>query len=204
MFDVLASKGAKKILEYIGEHPNHTSSDINRQLSSQLTTATIYRRLKELELVGFITRKPPHSNSFVLAERGKTILENYIRTRPELTELKRTRRAILYQLKEDPTVNVANLSKKALISPRTLNKELKELFEMGLVEIEQVQSPYTTGGASGPESRSPIKLKSKKGKRGRPPKRHRLTKKGEAVYQQQKQLEEEELQQLQQKSNNRK
>ncbi|MFW9855521.1 MAG: winged helix-turn-helix transcriptional regulator [Candidatus Thorarchaeota archaeon] len=200
MFDVLAAKGTRQILEYISRNPNQTSSDIHHQLRSELTTATIYRRLKELELVGFIAREPPHSNSLILTERGQIILERYIRTQPELGELRRTRRAILHHLKEDPTVNVAELSERAQISSRTLNKELKELSEMGLVEIQR-NSPASIP-TTGPDRDvpPPVKLKSKKRRRGRPAKRHRLTRKGERIYLRQKQLEEEKVQEKKQES----
>lgn len=142
--------------------------------------------------MGFITREPPHSNSLILTERGQIVLERYIRTQPELGELRRTRRAILHHLNKDPTVNVAELSERAQVSTRTLNKELKELSEMGLIEVQRSSPPPTPSTEAGSDIPLPVKVKSKKRRRGRPAKRHQLTRKGQRIYLRQKQLEEEE------------
>ncbi|MHA2203142.1 MAG: hypothetical protein ACW991_05585 [Candidatus Hodarchaeales archaeon] len=181
MLDLLASKGTKEILEYIRKHPKSSSVDINAYFRSDespesLTTATIYRRLKELELAGFVIRQPPDSNTFILTQQAIDILDQQILQHPEITELKRSHRSLLRQIKQHKDANVIELQEKALMSPTTVNVGLQKLSNLGLIE--------------------PIKVDKKKPVRslkrpGRPKKRHKLTKKGEEVYEAQTILEEE-------------
>jgi DNA-binding MarR family transcriptional regulator len=181
MLDLLASKGTKEILEFIRKHPKSTSVDINTYFRSDeapelLTTATIYRRLKELELAGFIIRQPPDSNTFILTQQAIDILDQQILQHPEITELKRSHRALLRQIKQHKDANVIELQKKALMSPTTINVGLQKLSNLGLIEPVKA------------ELKKPIKALKRP---GRPKKRHRLTRKGEKVYEAQTKLEEE-------------
>ena len=181
MLDLLASKGTKEIMEYIRAHPESSSVDINNHFTSDrtpetLTTATIYRRLKELELAGFIIRHPPDSNTFILTQQAIDILDQQILQHPEITELKRSHRALLRQIKQHKNANVIELQRKALMSPTTINIGLQKLSNLGL--IEPVKS----------DKKEPIRSQKRP---GRPKKRHRLTKKGEEVYEAQTILEEE-------------
>jgi len=181
MLDLLASKGTKEIIEYIRKHPESSSVDINAYFTSDstlemLTTATIYRRLKELELAGFIIRQPPDSNTFILTQQAIDLLDQQVLQHPEITELKRSHRALLRQIKQHKNANVIELQEKALMSPTTINIGLQKLSNLGLIE--------------------PVKSNKKKAMKslkrpGRPKKRHRLTKKGEEVYEAQTMLEEE-------------
>ncbi|MFX1515125.1 MAG: hypothetical protein ACFFC6_02370 [Promethearchaeota archaeon] len=181
MLDLLASKGTKEIMEYIRAHPESTSVDINNHFtgdkaSEMFTTATIYRRLKELELAGFIVRQPPDSNNFILTQQAIDILDQQILQHPEITELKRSHRALLRQIKRHKDVNVIELQEKASMSPTTINVGLQKLSNLGLIEPVKV------------DKKKPIRSSKRP---GRPKKRHRLTKKGEDVYEAQTMLEEE-------------
>ncbi|MFX1284453.1 MAG: winged-helix domain-containing protein [Promethearchaeota archaeon] len=187
MLDLLASTGTKEILEFIRNQSQPiSSSDINKHFtkesSDSLTTATVYRRLKELELVGFIIRQPPDSNTFVITPQAEDILDRQILQHPEITELKRSHRALLHQIKQHKDANVVELQKVAQMSPTTINVGLQKLSNLGL--IEQIKSK--------PKKIKPEFPLEKKtmGGPGRPKKRHRLTKKGEMVYKVQKKLEQ--------------
>ena len=188
MLDLLASKGTVEILEYIKKHPESSSVDINKHFtekktSKQLTTATIYRRLKELELAGFIIRQPPDSNTFILTQHAIDILDQQIFKHPEITELKRSHRALLREIKQREDVNVVELQEAARMSPTTINVGLQKLSNLGL--IEQIKNHVTRSKRKGSAKTS------KKMGPGRPKKRHRLTKKGEDVYEEQERLSHE-------------
>ncbi|MFX1508220.1 MAG: hypothetical protein ACFFDC_19205 [Promethearchaeota archaeon] len=181
MLDLLASKGTKEIMEYIRAHPESSSVDINNHFTGDkgpemLTTATIYRRLKELELAGFIIRQPPDSNTFILTKQAIDILDQQILQHPEITELKRSHRALLRQIKQHKNANVIELQEKALMSPTTINIGLQKLSNLGLIEPVKI------------DKKKPIRSLKRP---GRPKKRHKLTKKGEEVYEAQTMLEEE-------------
>jgi DNA-binding HxlR family transcriptional regulator len=188
MLDLLASKGAIEILEYLERTPQKNSSEINSFLTVEkgFTTATIYRRIKELEVAGFIIRYPPDSKTFILSPKAKIILEERIRRQPVLLELKRTYRSLLHQFQEKENLNVQELQMKSSLSPNTVVQGLQELQDLGL--IEQVQD----SAIPSKKADKPIKQKRKlKSGPGRPAKFHRLTKKGKEVYKEQKKLEEE-------------
>jgi DeoR/GlpR family transcriptional regulator of sugar metabolism len=188
MLDLLASKGAIEILEFLERSPQKSSTEINSFLTVKkgFTTATIYRRIKELEVAGFIIRESPGAKTFILSSKAKSILEERIRRRPVLLELKRTYRSLLHQLKEKEGINVQQLREETQFSPNTVVQGLQELQSLGL--IEQVKdSAIHSEKAEKPKKQ--IK-KSKLGP-GRPAKFHRLTKKGKEVYKEQKKLEEE-------------
>lgn len=186
MLDLLASKGTKEILEYIRDHPkeDNTSVNINAYFSKetapiQLTSATIYRRLKELELVGLIIRQPPESNTFILTQQAVDL--HQILQHPEITELSRAHRALLRQIKQSEGAKVVELQRFAGMSHSTINVGLQKLKNLGL--IEQIRNHFLD---------SEKKLESSKKKKirpGRPAKRHRLTKKGKEVYEEQLKLE---------------
>ncbi|MFX0015222.1 MAG: MarR family transcriptional regulator [Promethearchaeota archaeon] len=201
MLDLLASKGTEEILKFLRKNPKKTSVEINRHFIEQRkeyekvvqkrkqkgnyhsessvifpTTATIYRRLKELELAGFIIREPPGSNQFSLTQQAMDMLDRELLQHPEITELKRSHRALLHQIKQHKDANVIELQEKALLSPTTINVGLKKLINLGL--IEQAKA----------EPKGPIRSLKRP---GRPKKRLRITKKGEKVYMMQAKLEEE-------------
>ncbi|UCG89887.1 MAG: MarR family transcriptional regulator [Candidatus Heimdallarchaeota archaeon] len=177
MLDLLASTGTKEILEFIRNQSQPIrSTDIDKHFTEKgatipLKTATIYRRLKELELAGFIIRQPPGSNTFILTPQAEDILDRQILQHPEITELKRSHRALLHQIKQNRDVNVVELQEKAKMSPTTINVGLQKLSSLGLIK---------------PEYQLEKKIKGP----GRPKKRHKLTKKGEKVYKAQKKLEQ--------------
>ncbi len=187
MLDLLASKGAIEILKYLEKNPQKRSSEINSFLTKKgFTTATIYRRIKELEVAGFFIRDPPGSKTFTLSPKAKSILEERIRRQPVLLELKRTYRSLLHQLQEKESLNVQELQVESNLSPNTVVQGLQELQDLGLVE--QVKNSVIPSV----KSEEPIKQKrSLKSGPGRPAKLHRLTKKGKEVYKEQKKLEEE-------------
>ena len=184
MLDLLASTGTVEILEYIKEHPESSSVDINKHFTEkkskgQLTTATIYRRLKELELAGFIIRHPPDSNTFILTQQAIDILDQQILKHPEITELKRSHRALLREIKQREGVGVVELQQTAKMSPTTINVGLQKLGNLGL--IEQIKNHVIKEKA----------MKSKKASPGRPQKRIRLKKKGKEVYEELERLSQE-------------
>ncbi|MFX0049887.1 MAG: hypothetical protein ACFFAJ_15650 [Candidatus Hodarchaeota archaeon] len=185
MLDMLAARGTKKILEFLEKNPRQKISEIHNYLltlpnddESKLTTATLYRRIKELEVAGFIVRDPPDSKTFILSSKAKTILEERERLRPVLTQLKRPYRALLHQLKQKEALNVQQLYKKSQLSPNTTIQGLDELQDLGLVEQVYIHSPT-----------SEKEVRSKKV--GRPAKIHRMTEKGKKVYKTLRKLEEE-------------
>ncbi|MHA2246843.1 MAG: hypothetical protein ACXADY_18000 [Candidatus Hodarchaeales archaeon] len=187
MLDLLASTGTVEILEYIRKNPEESSSvKINQYFtkidtSEQLTTATIYRRLKELELAGFIMRQPPDSNTFILAPQAIDILDQQINKHPEITELKRSHRALLREIKQREGVGVVELQQTARMSPTTINVGLQKLDNLGLIErIKNHVAP----------SKEATK-KSKKAGPGRPLKRIKLKKKGKEVYEELERLSQE-------------
>lgn len=190
MLDLLASKGAIEILELLENTPQKNSSEINSILTTEkgFTTATIYRRLRELEVAGFIIRDPPGSKSLSLSSKAKSILEDRIRRQPVLLELKRTYRSLLYQFQKKESLNVQELQEQSNLSPNTVVQGLQDLQDLGL--IEQVK----TSTILSEKVEEPKKMKKRlKSGPGRPAKFHRLTKKGKEVYKEQKKLEEEQV-----------
>ncbi len=186
MLDLLASTGTVEILEFIKKNPESSSVGINKhftekETAKQLTTATIYRRLKELELAGFIIRQPPDSNTFILTQQAVDILDQQILKHPEITELKRSHRALLREIKQREGVGVVELQQSARMSPTTINVGLQKLGNLGL--IEQIKNHVV-------KSKEKAK-KSKKAKPGRPLKRIKLKKKGKEVYEELERLSQE-------------
>jgi DNA-binding HxlR family transcriptional regulator len=185
MLDLLAARGTKKILGYLEKNPGKKIGEINNYLlnlpnddESKLTTATLYRRIKELEVAGFIVRNPPGSKTFILSSKANAILEERERLRPVLMQIKRPYRALLHQLQQKKTLNVQQLYKESQLSPNTAIQGLEELQGLGLVEQVRDHTP---------PSEKEVKAK----KVGRPAKLHRMTKKGKKVYNSLRKLEEE-------------
>lgn len=78
--DLISKKGTKKILLYLVRNPGSTVSMINsyftQSIKSILTTATIYRRIQDLEKHYLIARLPTDKNRFVLTLEAEKILVN--------------------------------------------------------------------------------------------------------------------------------
>lgn len=184
MLDLLSAKGTIEILEFIKNNPNKKSAEINKSLTSKieksLTTATIYRRLKELELAGFVSRDPPESNQYVLTNQGENIFIQHIQKQPEIGQIKRSHRKLLREIEEQEGINVVQLQTTGL-SPTTINKGIQDLAGMGLVEQYSRKNEITKEDHK-PKKRSVFK-------RGRPKIRHKLTKKGKKIAEEQKEIE---------------
>ena len=77
--DLLSAKGTLAILSYLKRNPGITHAMINSYFSksshSPLTTATVYRRVKELEQNKLITRLPTNSERFILTLSAEEILK---------------------------------------------------------------------------------------------------------------------------------
>ena len=190
MLDLLASKGAIEILRFLENNPNVAATDILDHFQETLTRATIYRRLKELEVAGFLTRESYTSKRYILSSKGDAILKERVKNQEELIQLKRTRRTLLREIKGKEDLNVAELYEQVPLSPNTISQALTELRSLGLItqveeeerkEEEKIKVDHYLG-----------RRKGKKLRPGRPKKKHKLTKKGEVVYQQHMQMENEE------------
>ena len=157
-----------------GKQNSQTTSKL---MSLNMISQSPYRRLKQC---------------LAQIERKRSALkENVFKLRKEKLEMER----LLYKKEKmvekldsnDPDIDIVEvqfdidelnieLQEKALMSPTTVNVGLQKLSNLGLIE--------------------PIKVDKKKPVRslkrpGRPKKRHKLTKKGEEVYEAQTVLEEE-------------
>ena len=77
--DLLSAKGTLAILSYLKSNPGITIIMINSHFAksshSPLTTATIYRRVKELEQNELITRLPTNSERFILTLSAEEVLK---------------------------------------------------------------------------------------------------------------------------------
>lgn len=187
MLDLLSAKGTVEILQFIKENPKKKSNEINKAFTERenpsLTTATIYRRLKELELAGFIKRDPPSSKFFFLTQEGEDVLTKHVQKQPEIVQMKRSHRALLHEIEQQEGINVVQLQTTGL-SPTTINKGIQDLAGMGLVEQYSSKNVFK-------EKEQPSKKAALfKLKRGRPKIRHKLTKKGKKISEEQKQIEE--------------
>ncbi len=194
MLDLLSAKGTIEILQFIKTNPKKKSNEINAVLTkskeenedkndTSLTTATIYRRLKELELAGFIKRDPPSSKFLFLTQEGEEVLTKYVQKQPEIIQMKRSHRALLHEIEQQEGINVVQLQTTGL-SPTTINKGIQDLAGMGMVE------QYSSKKEIKEKEKQPKKAASFKLKRGRPKIRHKLTKKGKKISEEQKQIEE--------------
>ncbi|UCG04111.1 MAG: hypothetical protein JSW11_09005 [Candidatus Heimdallarchaeota archaeon] len=77
--DLLSTKGTLTILSYLKSNPGITIVMINsyfaKSVQTPLTTATIYRRVKELEELKLISRLPTNSERFILTLYAEEILK---------------------------------------------------------------------------------------------------------------------------------
>ncbi|MFX0085903.1 MAG: winged helix-turn-helix transcriptional regulator [Candidatus Hodarchaeota archaeon] len=185
MLDVLTAKGTITILEFIKENAPIKSSKINDALTAKgdkpLTTATVYRRLKELELVGLILRDPPDSKIYIISEQGNEILTQHLQQQPEITQMRRSHRQILREIEQQEGINVVQLQSTGL-SPTTINKRIQDLTDLGLVK--QYRKRDLMVEKESKSKKAPVL------KPGRPKIRHRLTKKGKKIAEEQKEIEE--------------
>jgi DNA-binding PadR family transcriptional regulator len=185
MLDVLAAKGTITILEFIKENSPIKGSEINEALTKKgdksLTTATVYRRLKELELVGLILRDPPDSKNYIISEQGIEILTQHVQQQPEIAQMRRSHRQLLREIEQQEGINVVQLQSTGL-SPTTINKGIQDLTDLGLVE--QYRSRDIMAEKEFKSKKAPVY------KPGRPKIRHKLTKKGKKIAEEQKEIEE--------------
>ncbi len=134
MLDLLAAKGSVNILLFLEKHKKPvTISEINTHFQSQeprktLTTATLYRRIKELHLAGFITKNK--AKKILLTDFGKEKITDI--QRKEIC-LKRSRRDILNVIQEEPSISVQEIQQHGF-SPVTIKQSVEDLKELALVE----------------------------------------------------------------------
>ncbi|MHA2246842.1 MAG: ARPP-1 family domain-containing protein [Candidatus Hodarchaeales archaeon] len=78
--DLLSAKGTIIVLSYLKSNPGATAPMINNYVTKssreKLTTATIYRRLKELEELNLIARLPTDSNRLILTRLAEEVLKS--------------------------------------------------------------------------------------------------------------------------------
>ncbi len=174
MIDLLAARGSIEILIYLKNQENPVSiPGINSYFQSKksklnLTSATIYRRVKELQLAGILEKTT--NNAIELTKYGKEKLSD---VQEREYRLKRSRREILNVIQEQEGISVRELQHYGF-SPTTIKRSIDDLEELELIKqyVEEA-----------------MKLSPKKV--GRPKKRHQLTKKGLKVLKKQEELEEE-------------
>lgn len=179
MIDLLAANGTIEILIYLSKLDAPIKIPVlNEDLLNQkkkLTTATIYRRVKELELIGFIEKD--RFNGIKITEKGLEALSstsNRGRANQEF-KLKRSRREILSTIDQHRGISVTELQQQGF-SPNTVQQSIKELEKIDLVMTEQVAS-------------SSIFSSMKKEKAGRPKKKLKITKKAKEYLTKQEELE---------------
>ncbi|MHA1978010.1 MAG: winged helix-turn-helix transcriptional regulator [Candidatus Hodarchaeales archaeon] len=174
MIDLLAARGSIEILLYLKtlNEPVPTS-EINTHFQSEesnlrVTSATLYRRVKELQLAGFIEKNK--SKEVMLTKFGR---EKLIDIQKKEIRLKRSRRNILNTIQEQEGISVLELQQSGY-SPSTIKQSIDDLEQLDLIKqyVEKARN-----------------ISSKKA--GRPKKRHQLTKKGLKVLKKQEELEEE-------------
>jgi len=174
MMDVLAAKGCVEILFYMKSLSTPvTIPEINQYFNSEgsktrLTTATVYRRVKELQLVGFISKN--RENKVFLTEFGQKSLLDIQR---EEIQLKRSRRGILNIIQREITISMSEIQNHGY-SPVTIQRSVQDLEHLELVEKN-------------------LKEKSTQlqKKAGRPKKLIKLTKKGKNYLKIKEKLEED-------------
>ncbi|WP_455143086.1 hypothetical protein [Candidatus Hodarchaeum mangrovi] len=189
MLDLLSAKGTLEILNYLKSNPQKTAPDINQEINEssfysfrgKVTTATVYRRIKEMELAGLISRDPPNSKSYSLTPEGFNILEKELVSHPEFSQLSRSQRILLEEINLNEGINVIALQDSTQLSPNTVVQGLRELNRLDLIEETNYYSKTT-------RSRDQKEI-YKKNKPGRPNKKIKPTKKGKKVYDEQKSIE---------------
>ncbi len=186
MLDLLAAKGTLDVLEFIQANPGLLSSQIINELTtnSNLTSATLYRRIKELELAGLITRKPVGSKFLFLSPQGVDILTKQ-EVNKELRQLKRPHRTLLQEIEEQEQVKVVDLKELTPYSLSYVNQAIGDLSQLGLIEEVTDENPLPIQEPSPPSAK-------RKPKPGRPAKLHQLTAKGKKLIKAQKKIEKAE------------
>ena len=180
MIDLLAANGTIEILIYLSKLNTPIKiPELNKDLMIQkkkLTTATIYRRVKELELIGFIEKD--RFKGIQITKKGLEALSSTSKRGRASQEfkLKRSRREILSTIEQHKGISVTELQQQGF-SPNTVQQSIKELEQIDLVMTEQVPSGNVI----------PSK---KKEKAGRPKKKLKLTKKAKEYLTKQEELEE--------------
>ncbi|MHA1946142.1 MAG: hypothetical protein ACXAC6_18255 [Candidatus Hodarchaeales archaeon] len=174
MMDVLAAKGSAEIMNYLKSVNKPTTiPEINRFFNSEsskahLTTATVYRRVKELQLVGIISKN--QSNKVILTDYGfKCLLD----IQGEKLKLKKSRRGILNIIQQKKNVSVQEIQNHGY-SPVTIQRSVQDLEQLDLVEKNLKE-----------------KTIAKQKKAGRPKKMFKLTKKGKEYLKTKEKLEED-------------
>ncbi len=174
MLDLLAAKGSIEILTFLNsEGKPVTIAEMNtffqsRKTGKALTTATLYRRIKELHLAGFITKNK--AKQILLTDFGK---EKIADIQGREIRLKRSRRDILNVIQEEPSISVQGIQQRGF-SPVTIKQSVEDLKELALVK-EDLEK----------------KTKDTKKRVGRPKKSYKLTKKGVKALKKQEELEKE-------------
>jgi DNA-binding MarR family transcriptional regulator len=174
MMDVLAAKGSVEILFYMKSLNIPVSiPEINQyfnseKLKTRLTTATVYRRVKELQLVGFIS-KSRDSKVFLTDYGQKCLLD----IQGEEIQLKKSRRGILNIIQREITISMSEIQNHGY-SPVTIQRSVQDLEHLELVEKDLKE-----------KSIHPQK------KAGRPKKLIKLTKKGKNYLKIKEKLEED-------------
>ncbi len=168
MIDLLAAKWTLEILRFLDSHKNPIKiAEINSHFQNKQvevkTTATIYRRVKELQLAGIIKRDS--DNKISLSDYGK---KNLIEFQKQELRLKKSRRDILQNIPANESISRSQLQTQGF-SPVTIQKSVEELEKLDLVE----------------------KVVNKPDKVGRPIKQFRLTKKGMKVLKKHSEYEDE-------------
>ncbi len=78
--DLLSAKGTIIVLSYLKSNPGATAPMINNYFTKssrkRLTTATIYRRLKDLEQVNLIARLPTDSKRLIVTRLAEEVLKS--------------------------------------------------------------------------------------------------------------------------------
>ncbi len=174
MMDVLAAKGCVEILFYMKSLNTPVRiPEINQYFNSEssktrLTTATVYRRVKELQLVGFISKN--RDNKVFLTDYGQKCL---LDIQGEEIQLKKSRRGILNVIQREITISMREIQNHGY-SPVTIQRSVQDLEHLELVEKD-------------------LKEKSTQlqKKVGRPKKLIKLTKKGKEYLKVKEKLEED-------------
>jgi len=167
MMDLLAAKWTLEILKFINDQKNpikitKINSYFQKRQVEVKTTATIYRRVKELHLAGILMRDS--ENRIYLTDFGK---KNLAEIKKQEIRLKKSRRAILQKIPTRKSISRSELQTKGF-SPVTIQKSMVELQNLDLVE-QVVKKPE---------------------KVGRPEKQFKLTKKGLRILRKHSELEE--------------
>ena len=170
--DVLAAKGSVEVLSYLRlkkkaiKIPTINHYFNSEQSKTRLTTATIYRRVKELELLGMLTKN--NEGEVSITEYGKKCL---LEIQGEEIRLKKSRRDILNVIQAEEEINVQKIQDYGY-SPVTIQRSVQDLEELDLVEKNRNEGS-----------------KRKQKKVGRPKKLIKLTEKGKKYIEKQEKLE---------------